>query len=173
MTERVVDVFEKIEVDAENPDTVAGRLILFQSQGESLLISDPVWQIRQTVVVRHMDDSGFGFLLLRNIDNRDKLSVMSIECDAAPECQHLNLAAISLQMPPVPGGMIDIADIAQSAGVNVPLVAGPDVAQFHTEKLVAAKSIMLNGGIIHAEKIHCSSIENPHRHRIAVEQQSE
>ena len=49
----------------------------------------------------HVRDPCLGLAPLGDVDHRDQIAVAIVEGDAAAEGQHLDLAAVGAQMPPV------------------------------------------------------------------------
>ena len=64
-------------------------------------------------MMRHVGDPRLGLAALGDVDDGDQKAVAAVERDAPPERQHLDLAAVGLEMPPVAAGMIDVADLLQ------------------------------------------------------------
>ena len=64
-------------------------------------------------MMRHMGDPRLGLAPLGDVDDGDQIAVAAVERDAAPKGQHLDFAAVGLEMPPVAAGMIDVADLLQ------------------------------------------------------------
>src|SRR4029079_10473734 len=65
VSEAVVDLFEAVEVEAKNGEPLAADLreAIFDSRAEQM----PIGQIGQSVVERHVRDSGFGPSSLRDV----------------------------------------------------------------------------------------------------------
>ena len=123
-------------------------------------------------MVRHVGDPRLGLAPLGDVDHRDQIAVAIVEGDAATESEHLDLAAVGAQMAPVARGVIGVADAFERLGVAVPLVLRPDLVQFHAQEGGAAVAVMLDRGIVDAEKFLGLGLEHPHRHRVVVEQQA-
>ncbi len=125
-------------------------------------------------MVRHVGDPRLGLAPLGDVDDRDQIAVAAVERDAPSERQHLDLAAVGLQMPPVAAGMVDVADLLQRLAVAGPFVfAARSPAASCRRNVVAAVAVMLDGGVVDAEEFRGLGIEHPHRHRVVVEQQPE
>ena len=71
-------------------------------------------------MMRHVGDPRLGLAALGDIDHRDQIAVAIVEGDAAAEGQHIDLAAVGLEMPPVARGVIDVADAFERLGMAVP-----------------------------------------------------
>ena len=77
----------------------------------------------------HMGDPRLGLAALGDVDHGHQIAVAAVEGDAAAECQHMDFAAVGLEMPPVAAGMIDVADLLQRLAVGCPFVLRPDLAK--------------------------------------------
>ena len=173
MAKRIIDVLEQVEINAEHRDALVAALTAFQRLLQALLVELAVGQIGQAVMMGHIGDAGFGLATLGDVDDSDKVAVTAAERDAPAEGKHLDFAAVGLQVPPVTGGAIGLADLAQRLAMADPFIFGPNLAKLHLQEFFAAVAIMLHGGVIDAEKAHGLGVEYPHRHRVVVEQQAE
>jgi hypothetical protein len=173
MTEGIIDVLEQVEIDTQHRDALVAGLAMIKRLPEAFLIELPVRQIGQAVMVRHVGDPGLGLVTLGDIDHGDQIAIAAVEHHPPPECQHMNLAAVGLEMPPVTAGMIGIADLLQRLRMGDPFVLGPDLLKLHAQERRAAVSVMLHGGVVDAEKSGGLGVEHPHRHRVVVKQQPE
>ena len=173
MTEGIVDVLEQIEIDAEHGDAFVDQTGALEIVPQTFLEHHTVGEIRQSIMVRHVGDTGFRLAPLGNVDGRYQKTVTPLERHATTECQHLDLAAVGLQMPPVAAGVVNVADAGQRAGMFFPFVPGPEVMQFHGKERGAVIAIVTEGRVVHVAESPGLDIEHPHRHRIAVEQQTE
>ena len=120
----------------------------------------------------HIGDPRLGLAPFGDVDHGDEIAVAAVERDAPSERQHLNFAAVGLQMPPVAPGVIGVADLLQGLGMGDPFVPRPDLLQLHAQERRAAIAIVLHRGVVDAEEIAGFGIEHPHRHRVVVEQQA-
>src|SRR5260221_7349630 len=102
----------------------------------------PVRQIGQAIMVGHIGDPGLGLAPFGDVDDGDEVAVAAVEADAPSERQHLNFAAIGLEMPPVAPGVIVVADLLQRLGMGYPFIPRPDLLKLHAQKRGAAVSIM-------------------------------
>ena len=122
----------------------------------------------------HVGDPCLGLAALGDIDHRHEIAVAPVEGDPAPEGQHMDFAAVGLEMPPVAARMIDVADAVRSASLWVTHSSSrPDLAQLHGKEVSRAVAVMLHGRVVDAQELRRLGIEHPHRHRIVVEQQAE
>src|SRR6516164_2370803 len=115
MAKRIIDVLEQVEINAEHRDALVATLTAFQRLLQALLVELAVGQIGQAVMMGHIGDAGFGLATLGDVDDGDKVAVTAAERDAPAEGKHLDFAAVGLQVPPVTGGAIGLADLAQRA----------------------------------------------------------
>ncbi len=140
MAERVVDVLEQIEIDAQHRDVLLPGWPRSSSLAQPVLVEIAVRQIGQAVMVRHVGDAGFRLAPLGDVDNRHQIAVATVEGDAAAEGQDMDFAAVGLEMPPVAIGMVDLADVAQRLAMHVPFVLRPDLPELHAQELFARRS---------------------------------
>src|SRR3984893_12113321 len=103
-------------------------------------------------MVGHMGDPGLGLAALGDVDNRDQIAVAVLEGDAPSKRQHLDLAAIGPEMPPVAPRVIGIADLLQSLGMADPLILRPDFLKLHAQECLAAISVMLHRCVIDVQE---------------------
>ncbi|MHC2537237.1 hypothetical protein ACVJMY_006806 [Bradyrhizobium diazoefficiens] len=171
MPEGIVDVLEQVEIDVEHADPLSAGLV--ERLLQALLEIFAVRQVGEPVVVRHVGDARLGLAPFGDVDHRDQIAVTVVEGDAAAEGEHLDLAAVGTQVPPVARGMIGVADTIERFGVAVPLVLRPDLVQLHVQEGGTAVAVMLDRGIVDAEELLGLGVEHPHRHRVVVEQQPE
>ena len=171
MAEGIVDVLEQIEIDVEHADPFSSGLV--ERLLQALLEIFAVRQIGEPVMVRHVGDPRLGLAPFGDVDHRDQIAVAIVEGHAAAEGEHLDLAAVGAQMPPVARGVIGVADAFERLGMAVPLVLRPDLVQLHAQEGGAAVAVVLDRGVVDAEKLLAPGVEHPHRHRIVVEQQAE
>ncbi len=120
-----------------------------------------------------MGDPSLGLAPFGDVDDGDEIAVAALEADAPAKCQHLNLAAVGLEVPPAALRMIGIADLLQGLGMGYPFIPWPDFVKLHAQERRAAISIMLHRCVIDAEEAGRFRIEHPHRHRVVVKQQAE
>ncbi len=133
MTEGVVDVLEQVEIDAHDSDVLAGRSAPPQRLLETLLVKLAVRQIGQAVMMGHMGDAGFGLPALGDVDDRDQKPVMAVERDTTPIGQHLDLAAVGLEMATVLMEVIGIVEPQQRVveiDPFVPKATNPQIVIF-------------------------------------------
>ncbi len=150
MTEGIVDVLEQVEIDAEHGDALVAGLAAFQRLAKPILVIIPVRQIGQAVMVGHVGDAGLRLAALGDIDHCHQITVAAVEGDPPPECQHMDLAAVGLEMPPVAARIVDVADVLQRLAMGGPFVFRPDLAKLHAEKGFAAVAVMLHGRVVDA-----------------------
>ncbi len=122
-------------------------------------------------MVGHIGDPRLGLAPFGDVDNCDEIAVTALEADAPSKGQHLNFAAVGLEMPPVAARMIGIADLLQGLAMADPFILRPDLRKLHAQKGPSAVAIMLHGCVIDAEEAGGFGVEHPHRHRVVVEQQ--
>ena len=135
VAERIVDVLEQIEVDAQHRHSLVPGLALVQRLLEAILIKLPVRQICQAIMVGHIGDPRLGLAPLGDVDNGDQIAVAALEGDAPSERQHLNFAAVGLEMPPVAPGVIGIANLLQGLGMAHPFILGQISCSFMRKKV--------------------------------------
>jgi hypothetical protein len=169
----VVDVLEQIEIDVEHRHIPVGGLAALERLAQPFPEQIPVRQIGQAVMMGHMRDPRLGLAALGDIDNGHQIAVAAVKGDAASEGEHVDFAAVRLYVPPVAGGMIDVAEFAQRLAVRRPFVLRPDLVQLHAQEFFAGIAIMLDRGVVDTEEVHRISVKHPHRHRVVVEQQAE
>src|ERR1700730_7529400 len=110
----------------------------------------------------HIGDPRLGLPPFGDVDDGHKIAVAAMKIDAPAERQHLSLAAIGLEMPPVAPGMKGVADLVQRLAMGYPLVLRPDLLQLHAQKRLASISVILHRCVVNAQEAHCSGIENPY-----------
>jgi hypothetical protein len=109
---------------------LVSRAALVQRVTRTFLIKHAVRQLRQSVVMGHMRDPGLGLAPLGDINDGNEKPIATIERHPPSECQHLDLAAIGFQVPPVAIGMVGIADLPQRLGMDFMLILRPDIPDF-------------------------------------------
>lgn len=172
MAEGIVYVLEQIEVDTEHRHALVSALASLQRLAKPILIEFAVRQVGQTVMMRHKGDPRLGLAAFGDVDHRDQIAVAALEADAPPKRQHLNFAAVSLEMPPVAPGMKGLAGLLQGLAMADPFVLRPDLPKLHAQKGVPAVAVVLHRRVVDAEEAGGFGIEHPHRHRVVVEQQA-
>ena len=173
MAEGIVDVLEQVEVDAQYGDTLVAGFRLDECLAQPFPVELAVRKIGQPVVVGHIGHARLRLAALGDIDDGDEIAVAAVEHHPASEGQHVNLAAVGLDVPPVAGGLVGIADVQQRFLVGDPLVFRPDFIELHAQEFLAGVAVMLDGRIVDAEEFCCFGVEHPHRHGVVVEQQAE
>ena len=174
VTEGIVDVLEKIEVDAQHRDAAFGTdPDLLKRLAQPLLIHHAVGEARQAVVMRHVRDAGLRLATLGDVHHGDEKAVAALERHPAAVGQNLDLAAICPDVPPVALRLIGVADLLQRPCMRVPFILRPDLPELHGEKGGAIIAVMRNCSVIDAKKVQRLRIEHPHRHRVGIEQQPE
>ncbi len=121
--------------------------------------------------MRHVGDSGFGLAALRDIDDCHQKALAIAEFDAASIRQHLDFAAVRLDVAPVAAGVIDVVEPLERLGMRDPFILRPNILQRHRRKSRTVVAVVTNRRIVDAEKFRRFAVEHPHRHRIVVEQQ--
>ncbi len=127
MAEGIVDVLEQIEVDAQHRNALMRGLAALERLAKSVLKKIPVRQVGQAIMMGHVGDPGLRLAPFGDVDNGDQIAVAAVECDPPSEGQHMDFAAVGLEMAPVAAGVIDIADLLQRLAVGRPFVFGPDL----------------------------------------------
>ena len=123
-------------------------------------------------MVRHVGDPGLGLAPFGDVDDGDEVAIASLEHHPPSERQHMNLAAVGLEVPPVAARMIGVADLLQRLLVACPFIPWPDLLELHAQERRTAISVMLHRRVVDAQEPGRFGVEHPHRHRVVVEQQS-
>src|SRR5579871_4150622 len=113
MAERVVDVLEQVEIDAQHGHALLAGLGVLQRLLETFLIELSVSEIGHPVMVRHVGYARLGLAAFCDIDDRYEIAVAPVETHTPAEGENLDLAAVGLQVAPVAGRMIGVADLPQ------------------------------------------------------------
>src|ERR1700760_4672485 len=92
----------------------------------------------------HVGYSRLGLEAFGDVDDGNEIAVAPVEGNPATEGEHLNLAAVGLDVAPVAGRLVGLPDVQQRFLVRDPLVLGPDLIELHGKELRAAIAIMLD-----------------------------
>ena len=172
MAESVVDALEVIEIEAMHGEALAVPAHPPQQFIQPLIEQDAVWQIGQRIVMRHIGDTRFGLLALGDVDDRNQYRMRFAKRNAARIGQDFDLAAVGLDVTPGPVGLVGVADRSRDLAMDIPFVARPQIEERHAVQLRAAIAVMDKRRVIDADDAQIGRIVEPHRHRIAVEQQT-
>ena len=173
MAERIVDALEVVEIEAVHGEALALASATRQQFVEPLIEQDAIGQIGQRVMMRHIGNARLGLFALGDIDQRHQDRRLVAERHPAAIDQHVDLAAIGLDVAPAPLRLEFVADGSRDLLADVPFVARPQIVERHVLQTRTAIAVMCERGVIDAEDLEIVRIVEPHRHRIAVEQQPE
>jgi hypothetical protein len=173
MSERIVDALEVIEIEAEDGEILPGPPDPPERLIQPLMKENTVGKAGQCIVMRHMGDPRLGLLAFGHVDDGDEDGFCPIDDELSGVGQHLDLAAVGLDVPPGAAGEISVIDRAGRFQVHVPLIARPDVGKAHGLKGGAIVSVVRDGSVVDTDERQADQIVEPHRNRVAVEQQPE
>ena len=170
----VVDVLELIEIEIKNGELVLIPAHARQRFVQALVKKHPVWQTGQRIVMRHMGDPCLGLALLRHIHDRDKLRGLIAKHGVAPKSEDVDFRPIRLDMLPNAAGASAHAGIDLNRVLDVlPVLLRHYVEQGHLQERLSDITVMRDRRVVHGQKFQAFGIKEPHRHRIALEKQSE
>src|SRR5271156_4248587 len=141
MAEGIVDLLEKIEVEAANREAIRLAPARRDPGGELVAEKGPIAQSGQRIMMGEVGDLRFGPLALGDVDDRHQLAVASAIGDLSAEGEHLDLAAIGAN---VPTALVEGAGVAGFAGAPhaISLFAVTDLVARHGEKLLARIAVV-------------------------------
>jgi hypothetical protein len=171
MAERVVDMLEVVEVDAQDRKAFAAP-DMHERRVKPLMEQQAVGQVRQPVVMRHVGDACFRLLALGDVDDCRQNGRPLLEHQRLRIGQHFDRLAVTLDVSPGLVGVIGASDRRQGLPQPIPVVPWPQVKQRHAQELIAAITVMRNRRIIDGDEFQALGIVQPHWHRVAVEQQA-
>lgn len=161
MAEGVVDELELVEVEAEQGGARAGAGLLGDHFREAGREQRPVRQARQRIVVGHVGDARLGAALLGDVDGRAEHRRPALEGKAALEQRHFDQRAVGPTM------MVQAAVAGESARSGL-----RQVRQAPGQEGFAAVAIMGDRRLVHGDETGRILIDQPHRQRIALEQEA-
>ena len=168
MAKCIVDALKVIEVDVKHGNAVIDRALCsgLQVGAERQAVGETC----EIVMMSHVTDAGLRALVLGHVDNGDKPRGPSTVFERARIGRDVDRSAIRLDMLP-------IAFPQYAAFLLVFL--GPsvfrqfDVADAHRQEAIAVIAVQPDCRIVDREDLERFAVMHPHRHWIAVEQQSE
>src|SRR6202048_409568 len=122
--------------------------------------------------MREIGYSRLRSLSLGDVDDRDKKSIPTAELVPPAKGQDLDFGTIGFHVSPAAPGLIYVFHVVKRAKMDTRFVRRPHVLDAHCRKLTVGISVMPDCGIVDVQEEAGLDIEDPHRHRVIVEQQA-
>src|SRR5262249_41932450 len=170
MTVGVVDLFEAIEVEANDRRKIAiargGGQRLFHAVGQE----QPIGQSSKSIMVGLVHQPFVELLALGHVLSKGKAGLRSLKQNAVRSRVDLNAGAVFFPMRPRTGDEGGLT-LALEALVKIGSLLGrEDVANGHREEFSLRIPVMENGGAVDLEEDVRIQIGDPHRKWIAVKE---
>ena len=171
MAEGVVDVLELIQVEKANREPLLLALAQIDRGGELVAEIRAIAQLGERVVMSEIGDLGLGPLSLGDVDDRHQFAGAAVVGDLPAESEDFDFAAVAANVSPASIGSIGLAGLQERASLDVPLVRVANFVRRHAEEAIARIAVMRDRRVVHRQEALGRDVDDPHRHRIGVEQQ--
>ena len=116
-------------------------------------------------------DLVFGAIPFGEVDNGADAGRPALVGQRADENGDVDHAAVRFDVAPCFLGAI--VSLSSDLEHGLAILGRPDVEDGHAQELFAAVAVMRDGGVVDGEEPPAGLLEDPHRHRVAFEQQAE